>query len=64
MSLAGILMSLIGLFWIGGGTIWLFNKRRYRLRQIPQFLGDLMGFPVELAQSIWGRGGVPYALLP
>ncbi|MBM1222337.1 ABC transporter permease subunit [Ponticoccus sp. SC2-23] len=63
MSLAGILMSLIGLFWIGGGTIWLFSKRRYRLRQIPQFLGDLVGFPVELAQSIWGRGGVPYALL-
>ncbi len=24
---------------------------------------DLLGFPVELAQSIWGRGGVPYAFL-
>ena len=24
---------------------------------------DLLGFPVEMAQSIWGRGGVPYAFL-
>ena len=24
---------------------------------------DLLGFPVELAQSLWGRTGVPYALL-
>lgn len=24
---------------------------------------DLLGFPVELAQSLWGRGGVPYAFL-
>ena len=63
MTLAGFMMSLIALFWIGGGTIWLFAKRRYRLSQIPRFLGDLVGFPVELAQSIWGRQGVPYALL-
>ena len=63
MSLAGIVMSLLGLFWIGFGSIWLYRRRRYRLDQIPQFLGDLVGFPVELAQSIWGRGGVPYALL-
>ena len=24
---------------------------------------DLLGFPVELAQAVFGRGGVPYALL-
>ena len=63
MSLAGVLMILIVLFWVGGGTVWLLINRRYRLYQIPQFLMDLLGFPVELAQSVWGRGGVPYALL-
>lgn len=56
-------MSLLGLFWGLGGTIWLLSKRRYRLDQVPQFFMDLVGFPVELAQSVWGRGGVPYALL-
>jgi len=63
MSLAGYLMSIIGLLWIGGGTLWLLSKRRYRLDQIPQFAMDLVGFPVELSQSLWGRTGVPYALL-
>jgi ABC-type sugar transport system permease subunit len=63
MSLAGSLMLFIGVLWIGGGTLWLLMRRRYQLYQIPQFAMDLIGFPVELAQSIWGRGGVPYALL-
>ena len=63
MSLAGIIMSLIGVFWGLGGAIWLLRSRRYRLYQTPQFAMDLLGFPVELAQSLWGRGGVPYALL-
>ena len=63
MSLAGILMSLIGVLWIGGGTVWLLSRRRYRLHQVPSFFMDLVGFPVELAQSLFGRGGVPYALL-
>jgi hypothetical protein len=38
-------------------------RRRYRIDQIPQFLMDLVGFPVELAQAVFGRAGVPYALL-
>ena len=63
MTLAALLMIAIGLFWLGGGTIWLLARRRYKFYQIPHFLMDLLGFPVELAQSIWGRGGVPYALL-
>ncbi len=56
-------MASIGLLWVGGGTIWLLSHRSYRLYQAPNFVMDLLGFPVELAQSIWGRGGVPYALL-
>ena len=63
MTLAGSLMLGIGLFWGLGGTIWLLSRRSYRLYQAPQFAMDLIGFPVELAQAIWGRGGVPYALL-
>jgi ABC-type sugar transport system permease subunit len=63
MTPAGMLMTAIGLFWVGGGSIWLLSRRRYQLRQIPQFLMDLAGFPVELAQATFGRGGVPYALL-
>jgi ABC-type sugar transport system permease subunit len=63
MTLAGLLMTIIGLFWIGGGSIWLLVRRRYKLYQTPNFFMDLLGFPVELAQSLWGRGGVPYALL-
>ena len=63
MTLAGLLMMILGVLWIGGGSIWLLTKRRYKLYQIPTFLADLVGFPVEYAQSIWGRGGVPYALL-
>jgi len=63
MSPGGIFMLLVAILWIGGGSIWLIRRRKYRLVQVPRFLGDLVGFPVELAQSIWGRGGVPYALL-
>jgi ABC-type sugar transport system permease subunit len=63
MSLAGTLMSIITVLWIGGGAVWLLMHRTYRLDQVPQFFMDLLGFPVELAQSLWGRGGVPYALL-
>ena len=63
MTLAGTMMLLVGLFWGVGGAIWLLMRRKYRLDQIPQFLMDLVGFPVELAQAVFGRGGVPYALL-
>ena len=63
MTLAGLLLVSLGVFWIGGGTIWLLSNRSYRIYQAPNFLMDLLGFPVELAQRIWGRGGVPYALL-
>jgi ABC-type sugar transport system permease subunit len=63
MTLGGWMLTLTCLFWGVGGAIWLLTRRRYTLRQVPQFLMDLLGFPVELAQAIWGRGGVPYALL-
>ena len=63
MTLAGISLLLIGVLWLGGGTIWLLRRRSYRLVQLPQFGMDLLGAPVDAAQSIWGRGGVPYALL-
>jgi ABC-type sugar transport system permease subunit len=63
MTLAGTMMLLVGLFWGLGGAIWLLTRRKYRLDQIPQFLMDLVGFPVELAQAVFGRAGVPYALL-
>ena len=63
MTLAGTLMIALGFLWVVGGTVWLLARRRYRLYQIPNFFMDLLGFPVELAQSLWGRGGVPYALL-
>ena len=51
------------LAWGLGGSIWLLTTRRYRLVQTPRFGMDLLGFPVELAQSLFGRTGVPYALL-
>ena len=63
MSLAGTLMLGIGLFWLVGGSFWLLRNRVYKIYQIPRFFADLLGFPVELAQAVWGRGGVPYALL-
>ncbi|WP_425101852.1 carbohydrate ABC transporter permease [Tropicibacter sp. S64] len=63
MSLAGSLMLGLMLAWGLGGTLWLLTTRRYRLTQVGRFAMDLLGFPVELAQSVFGRGGVPYALL-
>lgn len=57
------MLALTGLAWLGGGSIWLLRRRRYGLRQVPQFAMDLAGFPVELAQAVFGRIGVPYALL-
>lgn len=63
MPLASIIMIILGVVWIGGGSIWLLINRSYRLYHIPRFLMDLLGFPVEFAQSVFGRGGVPYALL-
>lgn len=63
MSPAAIGMSLLGIIWIGGGSLWLLLNRSYRFDQIPRFFMDLLGFPVEFAQSAWGRGGVPYMLL-
>jgi len=63
MSVGALLLLGIALGWVVGGAFWLLSRRRYRLSQIPQFAMDLLGFPVELAQSVWGRGGVPYALL-
>ena len=59
---AWFLYCLLG-FWIGFGTIWLLHTRKYSLVQTPRFLIDLLGFPVEISQRFWGRGGVPYALL-
>ncbi|SMX27381.1 Lactose transport system permease protein LacF [Pelagimonas phthalicica] len=63
MTPAGFVVAFAALFWGLGGAIWLLKRRSYTLRQVPQFFMDLLGFPVELAQSVWGRGGVPYALL-
>jgi ABC-type sugar transport system permease subunit len=63
MSAAAILLFSILGFWAVGGSVWLLTRRRYRLSQAPQFAMDLLGFPVELAQSLFGRSGVPYAFL-
>ncbi len=63
MTPALALTLFVALFWGVGGSLWLFARRCYSLRQLPQFAMDLVGFPVELAQSVWGRAGVPYALL-
>lgn len=56
-------MLALALLWGVGGAVWLLRHRSYTLAQVPRFLMDLLGFPVELAQSWFGRGGVPYALL-
>ncbi|MEL6920800.1 MAG: sugar ABC transporter permease, partial [Pseudomonadota bacterium] len=63
MNPTGVLVTTVLLLWAVGGTIWLLSQRRYSIAQTPRFAMDLLGFPVEIAQSIWGRGGVPYALL-
>jgi ABC-type sugar transport system permease subunit len=63
MSISAWMVSVIGTLWLGGGTLWLLTRQRYRIDQIPHFFIDLLGFPVDLAQHIWGRRGVPYAFL-
>lgn len=63
MTPASLLLYAILALWIAGGSLWLLSHRRYRLTEAGQFGMDLLGFPVELAQSLWGRGGVPYAFL-
>lgn len=63
MTPAAYIMYALLAFWVVGGSVWLLRNRQYRLAQSGQFAMDLLGFPVELAQSIWGRGGVPYAFL-
>ena len=63
MTPMSIALSAIGLVWFGYGSVWLLRNRRYRWSQPHHFLMDLIGFPVEWAQGVWGRGGVPYALL-
>jgi ABC-type sugar transport system permease subunit len=63
MSVSSYILWVIAILWLGGGTIWTLKSRRYRWYQIPSFLIDLLGFPVDLAQRIWGRKGVPYAFL-
>ncbi len=61
--MAGLLLAVLGAVWLLGGSLWLLSRRRYGLRQAPQFAMDLLGVPVDLAQRVFGRGGVPYALL-
>lgn len=63
MTPSTVLVSVLGLVWIGGGSAWLLRRRRYRLNQIHVFVLDLLGFPVEFMQDVTGRGGVPYAFL-
>ena len=58
-----LVLIVIGAIWIGYGGFWLLRNRSYRWTAPHHFLADLLGFPVEWAQSVWGRGGVPYALL-
>lgn len=63
MTPAAILAYGTLTLWVVGGSLWLLMRRLYRLLEAPRFLIDLLGFPVELAQAIWGRAGVPYAFL-
>lgn len=63
MTPAAILLYTVATAWVVGGSAWLLARRRYSWRHIPQFGMDLLGFPVELAQSLFGRAGVPYAFL-
>lgn len=59
----GPLLMVLGFVWVVGGSLWLFYHRRYKLDQLPRYGMDLLGFPVEIAQYLFGRGGVPYAFL-
>lgn len=63
MSPGGSLLLSVVALWIFGGSFWLLMTRRYSILQMPRFAMDLLGFPVELSQALFGRGGVPYAFL-
>ena len=63
MTLAGLISLAVLALWVLGGGFWLLMTRPYTVRQVPRFAMDLLGAPVEAAQAIWGRGGVPYAFL-
>ncbi|MFK8080982.1 MAG: carbohydrate ABC transporter permease [Granulosicoccus sp.] len=63
MSPFGLIMWVVCSTWVLYGSYWLLTNRLYRWSQAHHFIADLVGFPVEWAQSTWGRGGVPYALL-
>ena len=63
MNYTGSLLVGVLLAWVFLGGFWLFKERQYKFYQIPQFFIDLVGLPVELSQKIWGKSGVPYALL-
>ncbi len=63
MNYTGSLLVGVLLAWVFLGGFWLFKERKYKFYQIPQFFIDLVGLPVELSQKIWGKSGVPYALL-
>ena len=63
MAPAAFIMYALLAFWVIGGSVWLLRNRSYSLAQSGQFAMDLLGFPVELAQSLGGRGAVPYAFL-
>lgn len=63
MSAAAVLLYAVLVVWIVGGGAWLLATRRYSPARAGQFAMDLLGAPVEAAQAIWGRGGVPYAFL-
>ena len=63
MTPAGTLLAALLALWVVGGGTWLLATRRYGPRGAPRFAMDLLGAPVEAAQAVWGRGGVPYAFL-
>jgi ABC-type sugar transport system permease subunit len=63
MTPIALAFSVVGLVWVGYGSVWLLRNRSYQLTRIHHFFADLLGFPVEWAQSVWGRAGVPYAFL-
>lgn len=63
MSPFALIMWVVFSTWVLYGSYWLLTNREYSWDRAHHFLADLIGFPVEWAQSTWGRGGVPYALL-
>lgn len=63
MSPFALIMWVVCGTWLVYGSYWLLKNRQYSFGRAHHFLADLIGFPVEWAQSTFGRGGVPYALL-